>query len=693
MPAVRVVRARLPGPRCLMSAQSRIRLLPPELCNQIAAGEVVERPASVVKELVENSLDALASRVDVTLENGGQGLIRVQDNGIGMLKEELELAVTRHATSKIQAVNDLENIQSYGFRGEALPSVASVSRCTLTSIPQDGDVAWSLVVHCGRVEGLRPASLHRGTVVEIRDLFANVPARLKFLRSMPTEVKHCQEWLSRLALARADVAFTLTSDGRELISFLPGQSVRERLELIWPRLVTDALIPFDGVRDGLRAHGFAALPQVSQPRGNRQLLFVNGRSVSDKKLLAAVREAYKGRLTSRENPQVVLFVEMDPAEVDVNVHPAKSEVRFRDESAVFRCVLGALHRALDSADTGLALTAAPGPVSWTGPADQPPASVPERTASVPAGASLPRVEANMSPRTAETTTAPAAAHSQTPWGFWGRVDEPLNAGMTVSRGRKDEPEVQWLDGASSAETVPGTDEQSRLGKNWPQQPVLQDTTLSIPAAPLQPRERPPREERLPVPHDSADAASRAGVEGLIYLGQVANTYLVFRDARGALVLLDQHAAHERIHYARITRHGYQGQAQGLALPVEMTLHPSEAQRWHELQHRLAALGYDTGLSEGRLTVRAIPALVNRAEAMAFLQEALAGRKEDLNARFASMACKSAIKAGQELTVDEALKLVREWLVTPEKEYCPHGRPAVLRWDRAALEKLFKRRQP
>ena len=378
---------------------SHIRLLPPALRNQIAAGEVVERPASVVKELVENSLDAQARQIDVLLENGGQTRIRVQDDGAGIPADELELAVTRHATSKITQMEDLERIRSYGFRGEALPSIASVSRFTITSsrrTPQGQSPAHQVEVEHGRLKNAAPAALHQGTVVDVRDLFSNIPARLKFLKTPGTEFKRAQNWLSRLALTRPEVGFALFAGEREALCFLPGQDLARRLALIWPRLVVEALRPFDATRHGVRAHGLAALPNVSQPRGDRILLYVNNRAVTDKRLLSAVRQAYKGRLTSRDYPQVVLFVDLDPAEVDVNVHPAKSEVRFRDESGVFSAVLHAVQEALlTSFDLAAGRweegAAADGPA----PADSP-----------ALGAAEDRQEA---PR---------------PLGFWGRLDQP-----------------------------------------------------------------------------------------------------------------------------------------------------------------------------------------------------------------------------------------------------------------------------
>ena len=708
------------------STLPRIVLLAPELCNQIAAGEVVERPASVVKELVENSLDALSTRIDVCLENGGQGLIRVQDNGVGMLREDLELALTRHATSKIRAVTDLENIHSYGFRGEALPSVASVSRCTLTSIGAGEDEAWSMHVEFGKTVAVQPASLHRGTIVEIRDLFANTPARLKFLRGMPTEVKHCQEWLARLALARPDVAFRLESGGRELLNFLHGETVFERLEQIWPRLVTENLVPFDRSLMGMRVHGYTSQPQVSQPRGNRILLFVNGRSVSDKKIFAAIREAYKGKITSRDHPQVVLFLEMDPADVDVNVHPAKSEVRFRDESAVFRAILVTLQSALEAAGQNRApvTDGTDGLSAGATQAGMGAKTVSERSQTAQAFA---RLYEEGSRNGQDLPTGQAAK----PMGFWGRADAPLMPSMPLGKGRETESgDIEWhiseakeqapareepAPAEAFADWNPAGYEGTRTGgaadtaacvvsegiekteavqQGLPARGLFPDNAKSYaPAGALttEPARRPPTSfpEASGV-KTASSAESQVRLAGMTYLGQVARTYLVLRDAAGALLLLDQHAAHERVLYARMSTKGLQGQ--GLAVPLELVLHPTEAQRWLETRDMLASLGFSGSLQGARLVISAIPVLLERPSAQEFLREVLAGSRDDFNTRFASMSCKSAIKAGQELTQDEALSLIQQWLQVPDKEYCPHGRPAVLRWDGADLERLFKRRQ-
>jgi len=330
-----------------------IIVLPSELQNQIAAGEVVERPASVLKELVENSLDAGADRVEAGTESGGQGLIWVQDNGIGLAPEELASALTRHATSKIGSVHDLLHLSSFGFRGEALPSIASVSRFRIASVPRGGSEGSSLEVEFGAFSQPRPAPVREGTRIEVRDLFLNTPARLKFLKKQSTEAKKCQDMLQRLALVNLGCAFRLTSNDRKLLDFERNQSLLQRLESLWPEQVTASLLPVHREVDGASISGYVGHPDKGQGRADRILFFVNKRPVQDKLLLSALKQAYAGRLLSREYPQAVLFLELPPSEVDVNVHPAKSEVKFREEKAVYSLLVNAVQSVLIDAESSL----------------------------------------------------------------------------------------------------------------------------------------------------------------------------------------------------------------------------------------------------------------------------------------------------------------------------------------------------
>ena len=640
---------------------SHIRLLPSALRNQIAAGEVVERPASVLKELVENSLDAGARAIDVRLDNGGQSLIRVQDDGCGIPAAELELAITRHATSKIAALEDLEHVRSYGFRGEALPSIASVSRLTLTSAPAGGDAAHAVEVEHGRLVASSPAALHRGTVVEVRDLFANVPARLKFLKTPATEFRRGQDWLSRLALARPETAFTLSAAEREVARFLPGQDLRGRLSVIWPGSLVAGLVPFAAERHGIRCHGLAAPSGMRQQRADRVLLYVNGRAVTDKRLFAAVREAYKGRLLAREYPLAVLFVEMEPEAVDVNVHPAKSEVRFQDESAVFSAVLQALRGALDGAVFAAAGAAA----------------APEEGKDRAREEDFPGRE---------------AAPQRRP-GFWGSLDETRILPTPEAR-QRGAWEVRGEE--SSGPVLPRRSPAPEAARPAPLPDFMPHS-----AAPLREEAAPygvpaPLAPAAPAPPpdpQKTDAAPRGplSVGGFSYLGQVADTYLVLRDAQGALLLVDQHAAHERVLYARLAAGAFSGAGQLLALPLELRLDAAERERLQEARPVLEKLGFALESAGEMLLARALPPGLSRREAADFLREALAGVRADLGDIYISMACKAAIKAGQRLTDDEAAGLLAQWLATPEAANCPHGRPCVLRWDAAELERLFKRR--
>ncbi len=653
-----------------------INLLSPELRNQIAAGEVVERPASVLKELVENALDAKATQISIHLENGGQSLIKVQDNGYGIAKDELELAVTRHATSKIQDLNDLLSIYSYGFRGEALPSIASVSRFSITSTlsaEQDQDnIGHSLLVEFGHIKNSTPAPLPKGTVVEVRDLFANIPARLKFLKSPSTENKKAQEWLTKLAIAQNHVGFSLNLGGRETLKFAPEQSLFERLAIIWPPLIMESMRKFDNTHHGIRTHGLASLPQTSQPRADRILFYVNGRSIQDRTLLAAVREAYKGRLTTKDFPQVVIFIEINPEEIDVNVHPAKTEIRFRDSSAVFSAVRRGIQGMLEKYDFE-----------------------------------------NMGKLHEHDHTASAQHNLQDsrPKGFWGRLDSE-----SIMAQKKSPPSIHHAQNANHSTSHAVSSSAAEL--SFASADLAYNTTAST--VPMSAHSSGLHEENssfgpclhgsvsyesysqvLSTPTQDADytpssinavtVPNVASIGNLQYFGQIDNTYLVLRSNEDCLLLLDQHAIHERILFNKMQNDALMGSGQLLALPLEISLHASEVERAITLRPSLEKLGFVLELEQQILYIKALPAALSRSEANLFLREALAGRKDDLNAIFVLFACRASIKAGQQLTTDEVMGLIKQWLETPDRDFCPHGRPCVLRLTSNELEKMFKRK--
>ncbi|MCA1986252.1 MAG: DNA mismatch repair endonuclease MutL [Desulfovibrio sp.] len=611
-----------------------IAVLPAALQNQIAAGEVVERPASVLKELLENSLDAGARRIDVTIERGGQGLIRVRDDGCGIAGAELELALTRHATSKIARLEELFSLGSFGFRGEALPSVASVARLTLTStLRGQGEGAFVEVLH-GRLQARGQTPPQPGTEVAVRDLFANVPARLKFLKTQATEARRCQELFARLALAHLDVAFSLTVEGREVYRFPARQTLRDRLAAIWPPQLLQGLIPFQLTREDGRVHGLAGSPAQAQARGDRLLFYVNQRPVQDRTLQAAVREAYKLRLLAREHPQLILFLDLPPEPVDMNVHPAKTEVRFRDEDRVFSLVRRGVLAGLEADMPHLAAQPGKGP-------------------SAPA----PHV-ASVSLEWPTSTSLPLRSPV-------GHVAEPA-AAYAAPR-----PRTAW------APSPPG------------------QATPSFPASAEPLPDRTPRSEPPPPESSRAEAPSPASPPApWHYLGQIASTYLLLALADGSLAVVDQHAAHERVLYHRL-RHGMAREpAQLLAAPLELPLHPAEAATLETAAPHLTRLGFALALTENRLRCTAVPAMLAPPQAHGLLRDVASGAldpDDPLHTLCALMACKTALTAGQPLAPDEAQALLEAWQATPNHQYCPHGRPALLHWTGEDLERAFKRR--
>lgn len=638
----------------------RIRVLPPELQNQIAAGEVVERPASALKELVENSLDAEADRVEVVVAQGGRALIEVYDNGRGMDREELLLAMTRHATSKIAELSDLTGIMSYGFRGEALPSIASVSRFRISSVTRNSPEAWFVDIINGRTVDEGPTALASGTRIEVRDLFAGVPARLKFLKSEAVEAKRCAEVFARLALARLDVAFKLTLGGRVALDFPANQTLAARLAAIWPPAASEGLARVSREDDGYAVEGLVGSPMKAQARADRMLFYVNGRAVMDRILLRAVREAYKGRLLSREYPQCALFLRIPAEDLDVNAHPAKTEVRFRDESRVFSVTRRTVMDALDSA---FKLKVVPAPegylergerlkfpavadfksslgygqnlVSRSGESRKFPATAPPAAAAPEIDAAPPRSETPVSPGHAFLPTPPQKAASREAGAF-----------SEAPPSMRPEPESFT-------------------------QPPVESAEQAAPAAPFRPTEGP----------------------GFSYLGQVAETYLILKLDSGALALVDQHAAHERVLHTAMTAAGKRGHSRPLGFPLELSLHPAEKNRLECVCQDLKDMGFELSRpNPGVLSVSGIPPGLAAGQAREYLQAALAGQTKSIDDLWAMLSCKAAIKAGTRLAHDEAMSLLASWMQTPDRDYCPHGRPVIVSFSPAELERLFKRKR-
>lgn len=604
-----------------------IRLLPPTLVNQIAAGEVVERPAAAVKELVENSLDSGATRIEVVLVEGGQALISVTDDGCGMAPDELALAVERHATSKLPD-DDLVHIRHLGFRGEALPSIGSVARLTLTSRPRGADSAWSLGVEGGAKGVPQPAAHPPGTRVEVRDLFYATPARLKFLKAPRTELSHAVDTLERLAMAHPAVAFTL-SDGARPVLKLSGQrgepaaAQLARLAAIIGRDFETNAVRLSAEREGVRLTGWAGLPTFNKGTSAYQYLFVNGRPVKDRLVIGAVKGAYQDVLSHDRHPVVALFLELDPEAVDVNVHPAKAEVRFRDSGLVRGLIVSAIRHALAEAGHRASSTLGIAALGALGAA-----AVPPRPAS-------------------HYQWQPSA-----PRPSFGQVQQAASAFAPPS---------------GLSEALPG---------------------LHLP--PAAPAEAQPAE----VPElDHPLGAARA---------QLHDTYII-AETRDGLVIVDQHAAHERLVLERMKAAMEAGpvKTQALLLPEVVDLGESGAARIADAAPQLAELGLVVeSFGGGAVVVREVPALMGDCDVQGLVRdladdlaewgEALA-LKDKLGNICATMACHGSVRAGRRLSVTEMNALLRQMEQTPLSGQCNHGRPTHVSLRLADVEKLFGRR--
>ncbi len=651
----------------------RIQLLPPELKNQIAAGEVVERPASALKELLENSLDAGADRIAVRIEHGGQGLLEILDNGCGLAADELELAVTRHATSKVRTFEELMRVNSFGFRGEALAAIASVSRFTLASNPGHEDGGFAIDVIHGAPRAIKPAALPRGSRVTVRDLFANVPARLKFLKTTATETRRCVDVFIRTALARPHVHFTLTSGDRELVRFLPKQSLRERITTIWPPAIVDPMIHIHDSNGPYRVHGMLGHPKAAQSRPDRIFLYVNGRPVQDKLMLKALRDAYSGRLLAREHPQAILFLDLPENEVDVNVHPAKAEVRFSDERAVFLAIRRAVSKPLDN--NAASAVAAMQPQA-THPQEPLPPELRTHQATFKESSSGYGETASGAPASSEPQ------QNRNKLASVSTIQPNRNSHDALSSTRYDNLQYEMMQPSAVNHAV---DTQTTL-------PLTPPTSIHFPQSSQNFSQHAGLQAQAPLeaPPFLADDPSTARPSFQYeYLSQLGDTYLLLKLDDGGLAILDQHAAHERILYESF-QNERRDASRPLATPMFMPLHATERERLMELAPELARLGFESATTPNGLEVHAVPGGLTPAKAKEFIKACLSERLDDLSTVWAQLACRLALKAGESLAKSEALALVEAWSACPGRDYCPHGRPALIRITLGELAKRFKR---
>jgi DNA mismatch repair protein MutL len=637
-------------------SESRIHILPPEVFEKIAAGEVIERPASAVKELVENALDAGATRVQVEIEAGGKELIRVTDDGGGMTPEEAGLAILRHATSKLQTADDLFVLHTLGFRGEALPSIAAVAHLEIVTRTPDAETGTRVAVEGGAVVAMERVAVPVGTTVTVRRLYFNTPARQKFLRSDTTEAAHITELMQRLALAYHRVTFRLSHDGREALLSPGSEDPLNAVVAVWGRPVARDLLrmPRWG-DDALSVSGFAGKPSVTRANRHSQLVYVNGRPVRTPLFYRALDEAYRASMPSGRHPLALAFVAIAPAAVDVNVHPSKVEVRFRDEYAVYAAILNAVRETLaagvypeGAAESAAAIRDAAAPTYAPPPPGTPSDAEPPPPAET-YGPFHPAGPATRDPRPATGAVLPFA-------------DAALG---DLPRGQF--PRPSWTPRPSPADDRP---------------------------AALIPPSEPGREPAPPV-------GARPAFAALQPIGQVRDLF-VLAEAEGKLWIIDQHVAHERILFDRLTRPDAPPEpAEPLLIPVTLTLEPREMLALQAHQEALAELGFAVeAFGPRQFVVRAIPHSLlgqNYEQALRDMIDELADlsnggrthlRRDQLAMAAAGRACKAAIKAGQPLSQNEVEGMLEELRHTRNPYTCPHGRPIFLLYSPEDIAALF-----
>ncbi len=609
----------------------RIQLLPDQLISQIAAGEVVERPASALKELLENSLDAGASDIQVSLLQGGVKQLKVADNGAGIAQDDLAMALTRHATSKIATLEDLESVASLGFRGEALASIASVSRTQISSRALETKHAWRIASEGSEIAPLEPTALDAGTIVEVNDLYFNTPARRKFLKTEATEFGHCEEAFSRVALSRPDVAFILQHNGRVLSRYTASKPTKRFSEVLGAEFAAES-INIDEQAAGLRLWGMAAKPTFNRNSRDTQYVYVNGRFVRDKLISHAIRQAYQDVLHHDRHPAFVLFLELDPNLVDVNVHPSKTEVRFRDGQAIHRFIFHALHKNL---------------ATPTGVSNAVTASQAAHNPFYPTYQAQINLSAQQTPNFYETMFGNN--------GFGNTQNNSSSIGLQANR--------------DAGVSLGGFDDSSQQNDFASQDFAAVDFPLGFAVA------------------------------------QIHGVYVLAQNAQG-LVVVDMHAAHERIMYEKLKSalETKQVSMQPLLLPVSFNADRLEVATVNEElasgADNLHQLGFDIAvLSPTTLAVRAVPTMLQNADVVTLARDVLRDLREygasralteRRNELLGTMACHAAVRANRSLTVQEMNALLRDMEATERSGQCNHGRPTWFQVSMNDLDKMFMR---
>jgi DNA mismatch repair protein MutL len=657
---------------------SKIRVLPEALANKIAAGEVVERPASVVKELLENAIDAGASSIEIEIEGGGKRLVRIQDNGEGMSPDDALLAFERHATSKLLRAEDLIEISTLGFRGEALPSIASVSRLILETRHEGSPVGTSVEINGARMAAVKEVARPPGTSVTVRDLFFNLPARKKFLKSDSTELSHIVNVITQYAVAHPEARFLLKSSGAELFHFQPVTQLRERVFQIFGGELLKQLIEIQdqvpiysrddddrqdlgGQMSWVRVQGFTSKPEVHKLNRNSLHFFVNRRMIRDRIILHAVGEAYRNILPADAFPVVLLFLEMPYREVDVNVHPSKTEVRFRRQALVHDFLRDAIRKALMEArpQTSFAAKSSKGKTEWESPFDTPPIEH-LSLAGAPLGTEL---------------QLPAAGQSQ------GDLQAPPVASVQT-----EDPSPLIL---TSPQQIPSS---SRL-------PFTPDDGLDVTG--VRSTETGNAWTQQAVSSGQAAEIGEPRVHDMVPLGQIDSSFIVAAD-RGALLIIDQHVAHERVLFEKVLRQRSEGrvESQRLLLPILVELTPRQQVILESITPELVACGFEVEpFGRKTIAVKAAPADLTSTEIEHLLNELLESLERETQAVnlprlrekiAASIACHAAIKVNTPLEQSKMVWLIDQLMKTQFPMTCPHGRPIILRYEKNEILKAFKR---